>query len=87
MSDTQIGLECPNPYCDNSGGYPDYDNYGEVHECQCDFCWTEPYSIFNLTRDNQPPEEDPLVYENQKQSDVISTIWDNETEDEAWNEL
>ena len=41
-------IQCPN--CNNTGGYPIPDGDGDWQEEQCEFCWTEPNSIFNRTR-------------------------------------
>lgn len=41
-------LKCPNPNCDDVGWFPEYDIHGNVEQCQCEFCYTAPKSIFNL---------------------------------------
>ena len=41
---------CPNSYCGNSGGYPVPDGHGDWQEEQCEFCWTNPNSVFNLKK-------------------------------------
>ena len=42
------GLKCPN--CEDSGGFPGYDGFGQVVQQQCEFCWTVTDSIFNRRR-------------------------------------
>ena len=48
---------CPNPNCNNQGWYPEmqfqgYDEHGypiyEPAQVQCEFCYTEPLSVFNV---------------------------------------
>jgi hypothetical protein len=48
--------ECPMPGCNNNGGYPRH-AYGCDGSCvncpeeeQCEFCWTNPKSVFNQMR-------------------------------------
>jgi hypothetical protein len=50
-SELNNGLDCPN--CPNQGWYADYDSHtGQEAPIQCEFCYTEPYSKFNLTQSN-----------------------------------
>ncbi len=39
-------LKCPN--CEDVGWFADYDQHGNIEQCQCEFCYTTPNSIFNL---------------------------------------
>jgi hypothetical protein len=43
----QAPLQCPD--CDNVGYYIVQDRFGEPEQVQCQFCYTEPNSIFNMT--------------------------------------
>lgn len=53
-SNGSVGRDCPNPYCGNSGGYPEpyLDGHGveQVDHAQCEWCWTTPDSKFNLSQ-------------------------------------
>jgi hypothetical protein len=48
------GENCPN--CDNFGWYIDC-NYSslpwEAEQVQCEFCWTNPNSVYNLGNKNE----------------------------------
>ena len=39
-------VKCPN--CEDVGWFADYDQHGNIEQCQCQFCYTTPNSIFNL---------------------------------------
>jgi hypothetical protein len=43
-------VDCPNPYCNNQGWYPQRNNYGYWEQVQCEFCYTVENSRFNLTK-------------------------------------
>jgi len=36
------------PMCKDQGAYPEYDEHGYPVPVQCEFCWTNPNSLFNL---------------------------------------
>lgn len=38
--------QCPN--CDNVGGYPAEDSFGELYQEQCQFCWEKENSVFRV---------------------------------------
>lgn len=46
---SKFGEDCPN--CDNSGSYAGGNCEDGPEEVQCEFCWTNHNSIFNLKRD------------------------------------
>ena len=48
------GARCHNPHCNNSGAYP-VEPDGDAE--QCEFCHTNPYSVYNLTEVLQPASE------------------------------
>jgi len=59
MSDLKA---CPNPNCNDQGCYYEmswcgYDEQGfdifEPIQVQCEFCYTEPLSVFNHTREDK----------------------------------
>ena len=39
---------CQNPYCGNDGYYPEQVSEDEWEQVQCEFCYTEPNSVFNV---------------------------------------
>lgn len=41
-------IRCPNPNCSDSGGYPEQIDDDEFEQVQCEFCWTNPNSFFNI---------------------------------------
>jgi len=42
----RVALKCP--CCDDDGFTVEADSNGEATQCQCEFCYTVPNSIFNL---------------------------------------
>jgi len=46
QDDEIVALKCP--YCDDDGFTVEADSNGEATQCQCEFCYTVPNSIFNL---------------------------------------
>jgi len=49
-------LLCPNPECNDSGGFPVGDHQGGWEECQCEFCYTVDNSKFNYTQELKAKE-------------------------------
>jgi hypothetical protein len=41
--------KCPNFDCNDSGGYPVPDGYGDWQAEQCEFCWTVKDSFFHVS--------------------------------------
>lgn len=53
---TRKGLNCP--YCGDIGWYADYNWYtGEPEQVQCEFCYTESNSVFNIRKKNNIPRK------------------------------
>jgi hypothetical protein len=47
-SEIVVGQQCPD--CPNVGWYPYQTGYQEWAQVQCQFCYTEPCSMFNIKR-------------------------------------
>lgn len=51
------GLPCPQPGCNDTGGYPVQDRRGDCYQEQCEFCWTVPESRFALAAAQESDDE------------------------------
>lgn len=71
---------CPVSGCNNQGWYPNQISEDEWEQVQCEFCYTEPNSVFNIiSRLEATIEQDKILIQLGKEAvDFLATMYEGD---------